>query len=99
MPDANDSDQFLVGIPRDTREKYLPEGIDGLSELWVDLLKITVALGSVLSSHYKTTPIRLPRAEVEKSEREIRRCYQQRPLNNLSRIAVLHLYQLELYME
>ncbi|KAL1880362.1 hypothetical protein Plec18167_003766 [Paecilomyces lecythidis] len=101
MPDASDSDKLLRGITVNVREKYIPEGIKDLSQLWVELLDLTVALANVLSVHYRVKSTTASFIEVDRAEQNIRACCRPRDYLKYSsdRVVVLHIYHLELYME
>ncbi|KAM0449428.1 hypothetical protein ACHAO4_007446 [Trichoderma viride] len=101
MPDANDSDELLRGIPSNVRDKYIPNGAEDLSWLWVELLRLTIVLVGILSIHYRVERTKLSMSEVEETERKITACCQSRDGLNNSRIRTvsLHVYHLELYLE
>jgi hypothetical protein len=100
-PDANDSNELLRGIPINVREKYIPNGAENLSRMWVELLRLTVVLAGVLSVHYRVERAKLIMSEVEEIERKITACFQSRDglKNSHNRTVSLHVYHLELYLE
>ncbi|KAH8125663.1 fungal-specific transcription factor domain-containing protein [Trichoderma asperelloides] len=101
MPDTNDSDELLRGIPSNVREKYIPNGAEDLSRMWVELLRLTIVLAGVLSVHYRAERAKLEMSEVEEIERKITACFQSRDglKNSHIRAVSLHVYHLELYLE
>lgn len=101
MVDVSDCKELLVGIPDRIKEKYLPDGLEELSESWVELLRLTVQLGNILSVSYRARPTDLPQSQMEETERQIRLCYNRRDHVTSSRghTVLLHTYHLELYLE
>ncbi len=101
MPDANDSDELLRGIPDTTRKKYLPDAVEDLSRLWVELLRLTIVLAGVLSTHYRVGRTELSISEVEQAERKIIACCRSGDSlkSSCDRTVSLHIHHLELYLE
>ncbi|KAL3441400.1 fungal-specific transcription factor domain-containing protein [Aspergillus insuetus] len=61
-PNASDISDELKGMASQIYGDYLPYGADILADLWLQLLKISSALGAVLTIHYK---VGLPRPSLE----------------------------------
>lgn len=102
MPDANDSDELLARVSESTREKYLPERTRDLSELWTELLHLTVSLSDILSWQHQVERTRPSRTELEHAECQIRAYYcrnDHSTTRSQSRIVSLHTHHLELYLE
>jgi hypothetical protein len=101
MVDASDCNELLVGIADHVREIYVPESIEELSESWVELLRLTVSLGNILSVYYRARPAQLPRTQLEETERQIRLCHHRKDhvTSSSSHTVLLHTYHLELYLE
>ncbi|PGH11781.1 hypothetical protein AJ79_04682 [Helicocarpus griseus UAMH5409] len=72
MPDANDSDNLLAGIPESIQKKYLPEGTEDLSKLWTELLALTVCLAKILSWQNRAERTRPSRTEIQHMDDNIR---------------------------
>lgn len=101
MPDANDSDELLSGIPEITRKKYLPEGTEELSKLWTGLLGLSVSLSNILSWQNQAERTRPSRAEIEQTDHNIRLHYCRNRViaHRQCQIVSLHAYHIELYLE
>ncbi|KFZ10912.1 hypothetical protein V502_07849 [Pseudogymnoascus sp. VKM F-4520 (FW-2644)] len=84
----------------DASPKYLPEELSHLFEMWLDQVRLTVALGNVLVKNYKAKGVKQSRAEIERCELEIRASHRTCPRsNNQSRVLASHIHQFKLYFE
>jgi len=100
MPCVDDVTKELVAIPSATKDKYLPVESDALARLWVNLVKISAALGSILRTHYRSSGPNPGIADIERCEEEIQRCaLDKEGLGQTSQILRLHRYQLQLFYE
>jgi Fungal specific transcription factor domain len=101
MPSSARDYEVLAEIPDTVRIKYIPPGMDELSRLWLDLLKLTVALSSILSTHYRVRRVENAPAAVEVAEAQVLDC--RLPRDRLFRlddsVVWLHAQHFELYTE
>ncbi|KAI2920376.1 transcriptional regulator family: Fungal Specific TF [Aspergillus niger] len=102
MPDANDSDNLLAGIPECIRKKYLPEGTKDLSKLWTELLTLTISLAKILSWQNRAERTRPGKTEIQHMDDTIRQ-YSFRKDHAIAHghnhVVSLHMYHLELYLD
>lgn len=98
MPTATDCDKLLEGVADNVRQKYFPTDTETLSHLWIDLLNLTITLSEIASANYRPEPTVLARAELERLDRRIRDCGQNRGDLELEDdpILVVHSCHLEL---
>ena len=68
LPTAEDVVIGLADIPAAQKNKYLPNDTDVLSVHWINLIKMTAALGNILGTHYR--PNR-PKSAIK----DIEKCY------------------------
>ncbi|KAL4894187.1 fungal-specific transcription factor domain-containing protein [Aspergillus ambiguus] len=102
MPQANDSDNLLAGIPESIRKKYLPEGTKDLSKLWTELLALTVSLAKILSWQNRAERTQPSKIEIQHMDDTIRQYYSRKDhtiAHGHSHVVSLHTYHLELYLE
>lgn len=102
MPSIDDYLGELAGISATIREQYMPPDVPILAQYWGDLLKLSVALGNVLATHYRPPSKAMPLiSDIERNEKEILRCAEgcRNEGKDSSRVVELHLYQLQLYYE
>lgn len=102
MPDANDSDNLLAGIPESIQKEYLPEGTEDLSKLWTELLALTVSLAKILSWQNRAERTRPSRTEIQHMDDNIRQYYFRKDhviAHRQCHVVSLHAYHLELYLE
>ncbi|RDL30745.1 Uncharacterized protein BP5553_10090 [Venustampulla echinocandica] len=100
MPGTGDSDVISPELIGEVSRKYLPEELSYLFEIWLDFVKLTAALGNVLSKNYRAKGVKLSRADIERSESEIRASYPTFPgSNNQGRVVASHIYLFKLYFE
>jgi hypothetical protein len=101
MPDATRDQAVLAEITDATRIKYLPAGMNDLPQLWIDLLKLTVALAGILSAHYRVRRAENATAAIQAAEAQVSDCRltRDRCINLDNRVVWLHAQHLELYSE
>jgi hypothetical protein len=79
---------------------YLPQDLDYIFLIWLNLIRLAVALGSVLSTHYKVHGIKPTKGEIEASEKDIRASYRQLPEKiRKSSIIQSNIYQFSICFE
>lgn len=85
----------------DVSQKYLPEELSHLFDMWLDLVRLTVALGNVLLKNYRAKGVKQSRADIERCELEIRASHHTCPRSNTSQSRVLasHIHLFKLYFE
>ncbi|KFZ04751.1 hypothetical protein V501_09014 [Pseudogymnoascus sp. VKM F-4519 (FW-2642)] len=96
-PSTCDSDV----LSPDVSQKYLPEELGHLFDMWLDLVRLTVALGNVLLKNYRAKGVKQSRADIERCELEIRASHHTCPRSNTSQSRVLasHIHLFKLYFE
>ncbi|KAH6886758.1 fungal-specific transcription factor domain-containing protein [Thelonectria olida] len=102
-----DCDTPMVGPHDEDREpstqnseKYLPKDQSKLFELWLHLVRLSNALGTILSKNYAANGPKPSRSELASSEMEIRGCnYLVWEKSKPGRVLSSHLYQFKLYLE
>ncbi|KAL4985589.1 fungal-specific transcription factor domain-containing protein [Aspergillus falconensis] len=102
IPDAEDSDNLLAGIPESIQKKFLPEGTKDLSKLWTELLALTVSLAKILSWQNRAERTRPSRTEIQHMDDSIRQYYLRKDnaiAHTRSHVVSLHEYHLELYIQ
>ncbi|KFY43046.1 hypothetical protein V494_02120 [Pseudogymnoascus sp. VKM F-4513 (FW-928)] len=83
-----------------TSQKYLPEELGHLFEMWLDLVRLTVSLGTVLLKTYKARGVKQSRADIERCETELRASHwAYSRSSNPSRVLASHTYLFKLYFE
>ncbi|CRG87289.1 Cutinase transcription factor 1 alpha [Talaromyces islandicus] len=97
MPTATNY-ELTAEIPHTVRTKYLPAEMNRLSQLWVDLLKLTVALAKVISTYYRARK-KIQRGPFDTIEQQILACCQSQTGLEQSNDHVLnlHIRHFELY--
>lgn len=101
-PSAGDADILSPEFISDAAsQKYLPEELGHLFEMWLDLVRLSVALGNVLVTNYKTKGAKQSRADIERCEAEIRASQSICPRGNINQSCILasHTYLFKLYFE
>ncbi|OBT78567.1 hypothetical protein VF21_00957 [Pseudogymnoascus sp. 05NY08] len=85
----------------DVSQKYLPEELSHLFDMWLDLVRLTVALGNVILKNYRAKGVKQSRADIERCELEIRASHHTCPRSNSSQSRVLasHTHLFKLYFE
>ncbi|ETS75469.1 hypothetical protein PFICI_12413 [Pestalotiopsis fici W106-1] len=98
MPSVKDCEHMYDGVEETLRAKYLPDHMDLLSQLWVDLLKLTVVLIQITITMQRDGNPGDSRA-LEQKEEEILACRQNciALMNNTDRLAQIHVHHVELY--
>jgi hypothetical protein len=94
-------DQNSIDVPENIKEMYLPDGLDELSDSWLDLLKLSRTLGRIMSGSYRSGATWMSTTDIARTEDEIRSTYrrcQERP-HKRTRTVLLHLHQLHIYFE
>lgn len=102
MPSVDDFLGELTGVPAEVKDQYLPPNVDILARYWGNLLKLSLALGSVLTIHYKPPSKALASlSDIEANEKEVLQCADGCRWEGEfpSKVVELHLYQLQLYYE
>ena len=75
-PSASDVAEELEAMRPETRSEFIPYEPSVLAHLWLRLIKISMALGMVLQTHYKVSGPRPEVVDVQKCEQEVTSCYQ-----------------------
>ena len=100
LPGAHDKYDVPPGIRDEIRLKYLPREMDELFEIWTCFVMLGIALGTVLSTHYRAKAAKPTRAQLELGEAEIRACSVTMPESiTRSRLIASHYYQFQLYFQ
>ncbi|KFY94982.1 hypothetical protein V498_03599, partial [Pseudogymnoascus sp. VKM F-4517 (FW-2822)] len=95
-----DSDVLSPELIGEVSQKYMPGEQSHLFEMWLDQVRLTVALGNVLVKSYKSKGVKQSRADIERCELEIRSSHRTCPRsNNQSRVLASHIHQFKLYFE
>jgi hypothetical protein len=90
----------VEAIPPQTRDKFIPSKSDILARMWIDLVKISAALGKILRIHYRVNGPKPNLEDINTSMEELRSCRPQDVLrDNPSDILLLHAYHVELFFE
>jgi hypothetical protein len=101
LPAPDDSELSLQGLSEETRKRYFVEDTATLSELWSDLMKLTVSLTDIISLLRRAERSKISKTEFEDTERGVRQLHllKKHLGRSHSRITTLHLRHLELYAE
>jgi hypothetical protein len=102
MPSVDDVLAEMIGVSATVKDQFLPEGAAQLTQYWVSLLELTVALGGVLATHYRPARRAMPTtSDIEANEKEILKCVEVCQHNGVysNRVVELHHYELQLYYE
>jgi Fungal specific transcription factor domain len=100
LPGPEDILSNLDAIPSQTRDKFIPSESDILARMWIDLVKISTALGKILRIHYRVNGPKPTLEDINTSMEELRSCRPQEILrDNPSKILLLHAYHVELFFE
>ena len=101
LPGAHDKYDVPPGIRDEIRLKYLPREMDELFEIWTCFVMLGIALGTVLSTHYRAKAAKPTRAQLELGEAEIRACSVTMMPESItrSRLIASHYYQFQLYFQ
>ncbi|KAF9885366.1 hypothetical protein FE257_012983 [Aspergillus nanangensis] len=99
-PSVSDVTQDLESITLEAHSEFIPYGHNSLALLWLSLVKITKALGTVLVTHYKVSGPRPDVAAIRKCEQEVTSCYPSfDTLEQPDRIMRVFILQLQLFYE
>ncbi|CRK32891.1 hypothetical protein BN1708_016182 [Verticillium longisporum] len=99
-PGRFDAEVFVPENSTDSCLKYLPGELSELNTLWMTLVKLSITLGTILSTHYRAKSTKPTRSDVEYCEREIRACSYELPATeHQSGVAASHRYQFRIYFE
>ncbi|CRK41320.1 hypothetical protein BN1708_001722 [Verticillium longisporum] len=99
-PGRFDAEVFVPENSTDSCLKYLPGELSELNTLRKILIKLSITLGTILSTHYRAKSTKPTRSDVEHCEREIRACSYDLPTTqHQSRMAASHRYQFRTYFE
>ncbi|TDZ20213.1 Cutinase transcription factor 1 beta [Colletotrichum orbiculare MAFF 240422] len=80
--------------------KYLPDEMDTLFDVWLSVIGLGVALSNVLATNYRAKGVKPTRPDIERSESQIRVYQSKVPEGgNQSRVVASHVYQFKLYFE
>lgn len=99
MPTVEDVVKGLDHIPRSVSRNYLPNDPDNnLARLWINLLKISHALGNLIRTLYRLKGAKPDLEAMKKYEEEILECA---PANEekVEPSLLLHIHQLQLFYE
>ncbi|OLN81301.1 Cutinase transcription factor 1 beta 3 [Colletotrichum chlorophyti] len=100
MPAACDVDILSPDIAGNLGQKYLPVGMEFLFDTWIAFVGLTVALSNVLATNYRAKGVKPSRADIERSESQIREFQSKIPDGGTqSRVVASHIYQFKLYFE
>ncbi|KAM5380079.1 hypothetical protein ACJZ2D_003726 [Fusarium nematophilum] len=103
MPTVDDDDLSLSQQPTlnvELRSKYLPDEFNALLEMWCSLVRLTIALGTILLINYRPKGSSISGDELEKYENAVRACEVNFPTNGPhSKVLASHVYQFKLYFE
>jgi hypothetical protein len=100
LPSIEDIIAELDAIPVAIRDRYIPYQSDAVARLWIKLVRISIALGSILRVHYRHNGPRPSVEDIEQSEEEIQMCaLSHQETEHTNPIAQLCAYQLQLFFE
>lgn len=74
MPSAEDLTDDFGDLPSSIRAKYMPADFGRMANHWVVLLRLSQALGTILSENYSPTGPLPSRGWIEATEQELMRC-------------------------
>ncbi|KZL82789.1 cutinase transcription factor 1 beta [Colletotrichum incanum] len=97
---ACDSEVILPEVKGKLGRKYLPEELGFLFDTWIAFVGLTAALSNVLATNYRAKGDKPSKADIERSESQIR-AYQSRvpESENQGKVVASHIYQFKLYFE
>lgn len=99
VPGCFDAEVFVPEDSTGSCLKYLPGELSELNTDWKILIKLSITLGTILSTHYRAKSTKPTRSDVEHCEREIRACSYDLPATqHQSRMAASHRYQFRIYL-
>ncbi|KAK2772193.1 C6 transcription factor [Colletotrichum kahawae] len=100
MPAACDADVLSPEVAGNLGRKYLPGELGFLFDIWLEFVGLSAALGNILSTNYRAKGVKPSRADIERSESQIRAFQTRVPeATNQSRVVASHIYQFKLYFE
>ncbi|KAI5458208.1 fungal-specific transcription factor domain-containing protein [Mariannaea sp. PMI_226] len=100
MPGLEDINILSAESSVDASQRYLPGELCVLFDIWLSYVKISRALGTILSANYPAKGSRVSNSDLEHSESEIRACYSlSLEGSRRSRLVAAHLYQFKLYFQ
>ena len=100
LPRPEDLLSNLESIPTHIREKFVPNEMAGLVNMWINLVNISASLGKILRIHYRVTGSKARIEDVNTSYEELLSCKPGKaPGNNVSDLLVLHACHVDLFYE
>ncbi|KAI8288927.1 Cutinase transcription factor 1 beta [Colletotrichum sp. SAR11_240] len=100
MPAACDADVLSPEVAGNLGRKYLPGELGFLFDIWLEFVGLSATLGNILSTNYRAKGVKPSRADIERSESQIRAFQTRVPeATNQSRVVASHIYQFKLYFE
>jgi hypothetical protein len=101
LPGPDDKDEVTQPeIPHGIQSKYLPKEMEELFDIWNAFVMMGISLSTILSINYRAKAAKPTRADIERSENEIRACWMPTPKSlSGSRVVASSYYQLKLYFE
>ncbi|KAJ0333745.1 hypothetical protein COL922a_010571 [Colletotrichum nupharicola] len=100
MPAACDADVLSPEVAGNLGRKYLPGELGFLFDIWLEFVGLSATLGNILSTNYRAKGVKPSRADIERSEGQIRAFQTRVPeATNQSRVVASHIYQFKLYFE
>ena len=100
LPSVDDITKELDAIPVAARDRYIPYQSNAVAQLWLRLVRISVALGNILRTHYRHKGPTPSVEDIEKSEEEVQGCaltdVEMDPTNPTMQVFT---YQLQLFYE
>ncbi|KAJ5280280.1 hypothetical protein N7478_005652 [Penicillium angulare] len=101
FPCADDVLHELQLLPVEARQKFIPQDIEYLSGMWVQLVKTSAVLGRILRSHYRLKRPKPSCEEIDALTAELHKC-QPTSANAMfaaSDIALIHEYHLQIFYQ
>lgn len=100
MPAACDADVLSPEVAGNLGRKYLPGELGFLFDIWLEFVGLSATLGNILLTNYRAKGVKPSRADIERSESQIRAFQTRVPeATNQSRVVASHIYQFKLYFE
>lgn len=100
LPFIEDITNELNALPSTTKDRYIPYDSHAVACLWIKLVKISVALGSILRIHYRSNGLKATVEDIERCEEEIHACaLTAAELEQSNENMQLLSYQLQLFYE